>query len=211
MQPFPHKSETLPKVTSHSPTETLLSARMASPPIKKLKTSADESNSDTNNTIFICTGTTFKPAAKADLKIRNELPVGTYTIAVSQEGYFLKKIENFKPATGKIYGDLPNQATRILTTFLDRPTSTGILLAGEKGSGKTLLTKQVSLMAQEQSIPTIVVNSALKGEAFNAFLQLIEQPTVMIFDEYEKVRLSIPPSSYSPYHLLILSFVCFAA
>lgn len=59
--------------------------------------------------------------------------------------------------------------------------------AGEKGSGKTLLTKVISLAAAKLGIPTIVVNSALKGESFNAFLQLIEQPTVMIFDEYEKV------------------------
>ena len=66
------------------------------------------------------------------------------------------------------------QAERILRTFLARSGSTGVLLAGEKGSGKTFLTKYISLQVARQGIPTIVINQALSEGRFNAFIQAIE-------------------------------------
>jgi len=139
-----------------------------------------------NKTVFLKSGSVFKPSAKEDLDIHEKLPVGTYNVVQAPCGYQLSKIDNFE-ITGKIYGDLTQQSERILSTFSDRTTSTGVLLAGEKGSGKTLLTKHVAIQAAKQGIPTIVINSPYCGESFNSFLQLIEQPAVIIFDEYEKV------------------------
>merc|ERR1712183_1235453 len=90
--------------------------------------------------------------------------------------------------SGKVYGDTNKLADRILTTFQARDASTGVCLAGEKGSGKTLLAKRISILAAErENIATIVINSALCGDAFNQFVQMIEQPCVMLFDEFEKV------------------------
>ena len=89
-------------------------------------------STESNKTIFLCDGTKFIPRAKADLTILNKLPVGTYNIGLGQEGFFLSKIEDFAPNKGKIYGDLPQQAERIMSTFQDRTSSTGVLLAGER-------------------------------------------------------------------------------
>jgi hypothetical protein len=61
------------------------------------------------------------------------------------------------------------------------------MLNGEKGSGKTLLAKQLSIDAATQGIPTIIINEAWTGDKFNKFLQDIEQPCVVLFDEFEKV------------------------
>ena len=61
------------------------------------------------------------------------------------------------------------------------------MLTGEKGSGKTLLSKSISELARTQGIPTIVINQPWCGEGFNAFMQMIEQPTIVLFDEFEKV------------------------
>jgi hypothetical protein len=61
------------------------------------------------------------------------------------------------------------------------------MLTGEKGSGKTLLTKKISLLAGEEGIPTILINQPWCGDAFNSFIQTIEQPCVVLFDEFEKV------------------------
>jgi SpoVK/Ycf46/Vps4 family AAA+-type ATPase len=61
------------------------------------------------------------------------------------------------------------------------------MLTGEKGSGKTLLSKQISIDGASQGIPTIVINQPWCGEGFNAFIQMIDQPTIVVFDEFEKV------------------------
>jgi hypothetical protein len=61
------------------------------------------------------------------------------------------------------------------------------MLNGEKGSGKTLLAKTLSIEAAKQGVPTIIINAAWTGDAFNKFMQDIEQPCIILFDEFEKV------------------------
>jgi len=126
------------------------------------------------------------PAEAIDM--RKTLPEGTYTVKFDEMSgsFYLEVIEDFTVAT-KIYGDTTKHANRILETFADRPNSTGVMLSGEKGSGKTLLAKVISVRARKAGIPTIVINNAWCGEVFNGFIQMIEQPTVIIFDEFEKV------------------------
>ena len=43
----------------------------------------------------------------------------------------------------------------------------------------------MSLAAQD--VPTIVINAPWKGDKFNTFIQAIEQPCAILFDEFEKV------------------------
>lgn len=95
-------------------------------------------------------------------------------------------IENFN-FKGKLYGDTEKRAERILYTFKDRPSTTGVMLTGEKGSGKTLLAKTVCIKAlKEEDIPTIIINAPWRGDDFNTFIQKIEQPAIIFFDEFEK-------------------------
>jgi len=138
---------------------------------------------------FIKSGDKFKVTSEAALDLHDKLPTGTYSVDVDpcSGALFLQIIEPFQ-ISGKLYGETTHHSGRILSTFLSRESSTGVLLAGEKGSGKTLLSKHLSVQAaKEHGIPTLVVNKALSGEKFNTFLQTIEQPTVIIFDEFEKV------------------------
>ena len=65
--------------------------------------------------------------------------------------------------------------------------STGALLVGEKGSGKTLLAMKIAMDAQTLGWPTILVNSAYGGEGFMSFIQSIDMPCIILFDEFEKV------------------------
>ena len=119
--------------------------------------------------------------------IVNELPVGVYTASFHpMKGYFLTASESFT-LPQKIYGASNNRSARILKTFEDRSaTSTGVLLIGEKGSGKTLLAKSLSVDGMKKGYPTILISSDLRGPDFNDFIAQLP-PCIVLFDEFEKV------------------------
>jgi len=138
-------------------------------------------------TYFLKSGTTFRVTSKESMDLHESLPVGNYVIKTDMNGnFYLDQIESFEIST-KLYGDTTRHTTRILTTFESRPASTGVMLNGEKGSGKTLLAKNLAFEAAKMGIPTIVINAPWKGDGFNSLIQSIEQPCIVLFDEFEKV------------------------
>jgi len=86
-------------------------------------------------TYFLKTGVNFRVTSKDALDLHERLPRGNYQVVMEPDGSFsLNTIDSFG-ISGKVYGDIPRHSDRILRTFLDRETSTGVLLAGEKGRG----------------------------------------------------------------------------
>jgi hypothetical protein len=105
---------------------------------------------------------------------------------LSQTGFYLDE-QATSGIDHKIYGSAVDRADRIIKTFFDRPASTGVVLQGEKGSGKTLLARLLSEKLREHGVSTLLVNSPFAGESFNNFIAQIEQPIMILFDEFEKV------------------------
>lgn len=137
--------------------------------------------------VYFQSGRRFTPADPAALNLKDALPPGTYTIGRTETGFFLEQLDNFSLPT-RLYGDVDANARRILNTFLGRPSGTGVLLSGNKGSGKTMLAKRIAQLARsELGLIAILISRPLCGEEFNLFLQGIQQPAVVIFDEFEKV------------------------
>ena len=65
---------------------------------------------------------------------------------------------------------------------------TGVLLSGEKGSGKTLLGKKLAVdLLTRNNQPIITVDFGVSGQMFASFLQRIGQPITLFFDEFEKI------------------------
>lgn len=115
------------------------------------------------------------------------LPPTVYALRASMAGLYLEEIPSFNLPT-KLYGDVIKDSNRIIGTFHQRQSiPTGVLLSGEKGSGKTLLAKTICTSALSKNIPVIVVNFSANGEDFNTFLAQFNQPIVVLFDEFEKV------------------------
>jgi hypothetical protein len=137
-------------------------------------------------THFLRFADTYRLAPNTALNIKDHLPAATYAVKRDKEGFYLQIISDFE-LPSKLYGDCTRNSERIIQTFLDRPQSTGVFLEGEKGSGKTLLSKSISLKMLAQGAPTLVINEPHYGEEFNTFIQSINQPAVVMFDEFEKI------------------------
>lgn len=137
---------------------------------------------------YIRRGNTYRVSSTDALDISDTLPAGNYMVQYDQNNgeYFLETISPFE-IPSKLYGDVTKNADRIINTYHTRTSSTGLLLTGTKGSGKTLLSKSLSNSLLKEGIATIVINECLYGDLFNKFIQSIDQPAIIMFDEFEKV------------------------
>ena len=84
--------------------------------------------------------------------------------------YELKKDVIFKNRVLKYFNNAAGQTT-------------GVMLAGTKGTGKTLLAK---IIAKESNLPIVVVNSSYPASKLNTFFKEFQTPVCILFDEVEK-------------------------
>lgn len=137
---------------------------------------------------YIRTGNTFSVANENNIEVLETLPPKVYTVTQNPMSgeFFLQPIDSFK-IPSKLYGDTVKNAERIISTFEKRPLTTGVHMDGVKGSGKSLLAKYVSHIGKSKGYPTIVINQPYCGDGFNKFIQSIDIPAIILFDEFEKV------------------------
>jgi len=119
-----------------------------------------------------------------DVTLTRTLPAQNYTVKFNQQmGLYLSALPEFA-LPSKVYGDSYLRAERILNTFLARKNqTTGVLLSGYKGSGKTLLTKMICTMS---GLPVIMLPQGIPMGALLGELEKIHTPIVIMIDEMEK-------------------------
>ena len=118
------------------------------------------------------------------LKTYNHLPAQAYTVCFSQQtGYSLEKYDDIV-INEKIYGVHTEKVDKVLTNFRAFDRNLGVILSGDKGIGKSLFAKLLSIKAIEAGYPLIIVDGAIPGLA--NYLNSIQQEVVVLFDEFDK-------------------------
>lgn len=138
---------------------------------------------------YLQRGTVFIPEDSANLNVKDELPVGNFIIKEDPqtEKLYFEQVDSFEPLKGRVYGDTLAMGDKFMNTYLHRTASTGVMLSGEKGSGKSLLAKHLSLLGYGHGMPTIIINTQMVGDKFNQLIQNVHQKCIVLFDEFEKV------------------------
>ena len=117
------------------------------------------------------------------------LPAAVYTVKVMPMSgvYFLDRMFESFDLPPKFYGDVDAKSNRVISTYSERDTSTGVLFVGEKGSGKSLTAKYICNQMIAKDIPIIVINSPHNSNGFCEFIKKIDQDCVIFIDEFEKL------------------------
>lgn len=115
------------------------------------------------------------------------IPPGQYRLnAAPKIGLYLTEYDP-QSLPSKVYGDLGDYSRRVVKTFNSRKRTTGVLLKGDKGSGKSLLSQVICRDLVDAGVPVILVNSAYPGQVLAGFLENFKQPMAVFIDEFEKV------------------------
>lgn len=132
-------------------------------------------------------GNSYKFISVDQTALHPKLPAGIYNVEYNMfTGYYFDKIKDcFEDE--KLYGNSEKRATKILTSYQSRTKATGAIFVGNKGSGKTAITKLIANKAiRELGLPVITCSSPHCGDAFNEFIANVGE-CVLIFDEFAKV------------------------
>jgi hypothetical protein len=118
--------------------------------------------------------------------ILDRLPAAIYEAAFNQDkGFSLNEADSRFNIAGKLYGAVETITSRVLHTFEMVEGNLGVLFSGPKGLGKSLTARTISREAVQKGMPVILI-----GEHFDniaPFIQSISQPSVIVFDEFEKL------------------------
>lgn len=139
---------------------------------------------NSNKNIYLDTNGRVDVRNKSNLVVRDSLQPAVYMVTQDMSGYHLDKLQDTYKHDGPVYGDLDKKAHRILKAFSNRDHNMGVLLEGEKGSGKTLLAKRI---VELSGMPCILVNAPFTDYSFIEFIYRIDCECIVIFDEFEKV------------------------
>lgn len=118
----------------------------------------------------------------------DRLPAGVYTVCYHDlRGFYLKITKDSLAIPAKVYGNVQRRVDKCIRTYKERNTSTGILMTGDKGTGKSLFMSMLAnTVIEELNMPVILVRDGFTGSEFTSFIEDIGE-CAMVFDEFGKM------------------------
>lgn len=122
-----------------------------------------------------------------DVVIENSLEFGVYSLREDEhENIYLTKIEVNKDNT-KLYGRINGDTDKVISLFEYRDQNVGILVSGERGTGKSRFSRNLLNRFMEKfHKPVIFVDSGVNLLRLSKFINLIDESCMIIIDEFEK-------------------------
>lgn len=118
--------------------------------------------------------------------LKEELVPAVYLVRENKDGNLYLERSNEFEVGHKVYGDQGRIINRVENTYSSRESNTGVMLYGEKGSGKTLFVKSLSKGELGQKLPIIIVSENFHEETLCNFLFKIKDEAIVVFDEFDK-------------------------
>jgi len=115
-----------------------------------------------------------------------KIPPAVYRINLTEDGLDLVRDRKRFSLPSKIYGDHQDNLSAIMEAFEERQCSTGVLLKGLKGSGKSLLAEHLGNKCLDLEMPVLLINNELPPGLLKAVIGLIGS-CMVYFDEYGKI------------------------
>lgn len=136
--------------------------------------------------IWLQDGNIFSQGSATTVSHPEGLPKGIYEVKVSMTGFYLSKIAESFTFDYKLYGLNQKFIDYVLRTYENTTGNLGVLLDGIKGTGKTVVAKELCNRLQ---LPVVLVQSM--GSDTNSKLikylsTSIDFDCIFFFDEYEK-------------------------
>ena len=136
------------------------------------------------NTNFIKVGTTITPVPEGIDYTLNLTKAYKLLWDDWDNKAFLQEIDLPTIPTGLYTQDVDKFIDKVLRTFNSvSKNTTGVLLSGLKGSGKTLTAKMLAL---KSNIPIIIVDERFPAGRLTSFFAKVKQEVCILFDEIDK-------------------------
>ena len=136
--------------------------------------------------IWLQDGNTFSQGSSTTVSHPEGLPKGIYEVKLSMAGFYLSKIAESFTFDYKLYGLNQKFIDYVLKTYKNTTGNLGVLLDGIKGTGKTVVAKELCNRLQ---LPVILVQSMgndTNDKLIKYLSTAIDFDCIFFFDEYEK-------------------------
>ena len=136
--------------------------------------------------IWLQDGNTFSQGSSTTVSHPEGLPKGIYEVKLSMTGFYLSKIAESFTFDYKLYGLNKKFINYVLKTYENTTGNLGVLLDGIKGTGKTVVAKELCNRLQ---LPVILVQSMgsdTNDKLIKYLSTAIDFDCIFFFDEYEK-------------------------
>ncbi len=136
--------------------------------------------------IWLQDGNVFSQGSATTVSHPEGLPKGIYEVKVSMTGFYLSKIAESFTFDYKLYGLNQKFIDYVLKTYENTTGNLGVLLDGIKGTGKTVVAKELCNRLQ---LPIVLVQSMsvdTNSKLIKYLSTSIDFDCIFFFDEYEK-------------------------